>query len=287
MKTKIITALAFSLSLGTAALAQTTMDADTGFDAGMPAGWEGEISEALFEDAELGVLHSEADVRDNFEGLSPDQQAMIRSHCALVDTAAHDAGTDDLAQGLDSDHDDEVADLGLNEDIQTSATDLDLEDLEPAADLETAADLDAEEEIETGAADLEGDLDTDTTADIGTGIDDEIQTGAADLEADVETDTAAGTSLDEEIETGATIGSTSDIDSDVEQGAEIGATSDLDSEFETGEAELGVDSEIETGATGTMGADEFETETEFSQEMDGTMDGQITASIEQVCNWID
>lgn len=259
MKTRIITALAFSLSLGTAAVAQTSMDTDAEYGAGMPAGWEGEISEALFEDAELGVLHSEADVRDNFEGLGPDQQAMIRSHCALVDTAAYDAGADDLAQDLDSDLDDDVADLGLNEEIETGATDL--EDLEPAADLETA---------QTDA-----------------GVDGEFETGAADLETEIETDTAAGTSLDEEIETGATIGSTSDIETDVETGTEMGATSDLDSEFETGEAELGVDSEIETGATGAMDADEFETETEFTQEMDGTMDGQITASIEQVCAWID
>ena len=282
MKTRILTALAFSLSLGTAAVAQTTMDTDTDYGAGMPAGWDGEISEALFEDAELGVLHSEADVRDNFEGLSPDQQAMIRSHCALVDTAAYDAGTDDLAQDLDSDRDDDVADLGLNEEIETGATDL--EDLEPAADLETAeTDAGDDEEIETGAADLEGDLETDTAADLDTGIDEEIETGAADIE----TDTAAGTSLDEEIETGATIGSTSDVETDVETGTEMGATSDLDSEFETGEAEFGVDSEIETGATGAMDADEFETETEFTQEMDGTMDGQITASIEQVCAWID
>ena len=284
MKTRILTALAFSLSLGTAAVAQTTMDTDTGYDAGLPAGWEGEISEALFEDAELGVLHSEADVRDNFEGLSPDQQAMIRSHCALVDTAAYDSGTDDLAQDLDSDRDEDVADLGLNEEIETGATDL--EDLEPAADLETA-ETDAGDEFETGAADLEGDLGTDTAADLDTGIDEEIETGAADLDSDLETDTAAGTSLDEEIETGATIGSTSDIESDVETGTEMGATSDLDSEFETGEAELGVDSEIETGATGAMDADGFETETEFSQEMDGTMDGQLSASIEQACAWID
>ena len=63
MKTTILTALAFSLSLGTAAVAQTTMDTDTEYGAGMPAGWDSEISEALFEDAELGVLHSEADVR--------------------------------------------------------------------------------------------------------------------------------------------------------------------------------------------------------------------------------
>jgi hypothetical protein len=286
MKTRIITALAFSLSLGTAAVAQTTMETDAEYGAGMPAGWEGEISEALFEDAELGVLHSEADVRDNFEGLGPDQQAMIRSHCALVDTAAYDAGSDDLAQDIDSDLDDDVADLGLNEEIETGATDL--EDLEPAADLETAeTDAGVDEEFETGAADLEGDLETDTAADLDAGIDEEIETGAVDLESDIETDTAAGTSLDEEIETGATIGSTSDIETDVETGTEMGATSDLDSEFETGEAELGVDSEIETGATGAMDADEFETETAFSQEMDGTMDGQITASIEQVCAWID
>lgn len=256
MKSKIITAVALSLSFGAAAVAQTSLETETGYSAGMPAGWEGDISEALFEDADSGVLHSEADVRDNFEGLSPDQQAMIRSHCALVDTAAHDAATDDFAQDLDSDRDEGVADLGLNEDIQTGATDL--EDLEPAADLETAADAD-------------------------TGVDAEIETGAAELERDLETDTAAGTSLDEEIETGATIGSTSDIDSDVEQGTEMGATSDLDSEFETGEAELGVDSEIETGATGTTDVDEFETETEFSQEMDG----QLSASIEQACAWID
>jgi len=260
MRTRIIAAAAFSLSLGTAAMAQTT-DMETGYGAGMPAGWEGEISEALFEDAETGVLRSEADVRDNFEGLGPDQQAMIRSHCALVDTAGatgYDAGTGDLAQDLDTDLDDDVADL------------------------------DTDAEIETGAADMDGDLDDgldDDLADLD--VDEEIETGAADLDTEVETDTAAGTSLDEEIETGAAIGGTSDVDTDVERGADMGATSDLDSEFETGEADLGVDSEIETGATGTTDVDEFETETEFSQDMDAMGDAQITASVEQVCGWID
>lgn len=232
MKTRIIAAAAFSLSLGTAAMAQTT-DMETGYGAGMPAGWEGEISEALFEDAESGVLHSEADVRDNFEGLSPDQQAMIRSHCALVDTAGttgYGAGTGDLAQDLDSDLDDDVADL-----------------------------------------------DTDA----------EIETGAAEFDAEVETETAAGTSLNDEIETGATVGSTSDVETDVERGTDVGATSDLDSEFETDEADLGIDSEIETGATSTTDVDEFETETEVSQDMDGMGDAQITASVEQVCGWIN
>lgn len=256
MKTRIIAAAAFSLSLGTAAMAQTT-DMETGYGAGMPAGWEGEISEALFEDGDTGVLRSEAEVRDNFEELSPDQQAMIRSHCALVDTAGttgYRAGTDDLAQDLDTDLDDDLADL------------------------------DTDTEIEMGATEMDGDRDDDL-ADLD--LDEEIETGATEFDDEVETDTAAGTSLDDEIETGATIGSTSDVDTGVERGTDMGATSDLDSEFETGEADPGVDSEIETGATGTTDLDEFETETEFGQDMDDMGDAQITASIEQVCGWID
>lgn len=233
MNSRIIAAVALSLSFGTAAVAQTSLETETGYNAGMPTGWEGDISEALFEDQELGTLRQEADVRTNFQELGPDQQAMVRSHCALVDTASSGYGADSntVAQGIDADVEDDVADLGT---------------------------------------------------------DGQVETGSADLDDGLEPETAQmGTSLNDEIETGATVGSTSDIDTDVDRGTDVGATSDLDSDFETGAVEPGVDTEIETGAA------DIETETEFTQDTDigvsgdGTMDAQIEASIEQACAWID
>jgi hypothetical protein len=173
MSYKIIPALAFSLSLGTAAVAQTMdTDIEAGAEAGLaaelPAGWEGEIAGAFFEDEELGILRDESEARANFEALGEEQQAQVRAHCATVDTAA--------------------ADLPPTPDIETEpgadvAQEPDLDDLgdSAAADLETAPDT----EVEPGAEmaqepDLDDDFDdTAAEAEIDTDIDD-IETGAVD-----------------------------------------------------------------------------------------------------------
>jgi hypothetical protein len=179
MKTRIITALAFSLSLGTAAIAQTTMDTETEFNvgAGIPMEWEGEIGEAFFEDEELGILRTESDIRANFDELTIEQQAMVRAHCAQVEMAAAD---------FDADLDAGAAEV-------TQYLDLD-DELD-----ETTADLDVERDIETGAA-APG-----TTPE----LDDEFDTGAADVDTDIETG-ATTPGVDGEFETEAEL--TQDLD---------------------------------------------------------------------------
>lgn len=201
MSYKIIPALAFSLSLGTAAVAQT-MDTDieagaeTGLAAELPAGWEGEIAEAFFEDEELGALRDESDVRANFEDLDEIQQAQVRAHCLAIDTAAADlpATPDietepgaDVAQqpDLDDDFDDTAGadlDTATPDTGMETAQEPDLDDLgdTAAADLETP-----DTAVEPGAdvaqePDLDDEFgDTAAEADIDTGIDD-METGAVD-----------------------------------------------------------------------------------------------------------
>lgn len=171
MKSTTITALAFSLSLGTAAFAQTTMDAQSDLQAGtgMPMEWEGEIGEAFFEDSERGVLRAESEIRSNFDELTIEQQAMVRAHCAQVDMAAAD---------FDADLDTAPA--------SETAQDLDLDD--DSGDV--ASDLEMDTEIETGAA-APG-----TTPE----LDDEFDTGDAGVDADIETG-ATTPGMDDEFET--------------------------------------------------------------------------------------
>lgn len=162
MKTTTITALAFSLSLGTAAFAQSTMDAQSDLQAGtgMPMEWEGEIGEAFFEDGERGVLRAESDIRSNFDELTIEQQAMVRAHCAQVDMAAADFD----------------------------------------ADLDVASDLEQDTEIETGAAAPGTTPELDDEFDTGdAGVDTDIETGATTpgMDGEFETETEFSQDLDE------------------------------------------------------------------------------------------
>jgi predicted Fe-S protein YdhL (DUF1289 family) len=92
MTYKLIVALALSLGLGTAALAQTTdnnqpdtsggtlLPGNTGNAPVRPA-WDAAINDAFYVDAEAGTLRTEDEIRTNWGSLSADQQAMVRTDC--------------------------------------------------------------------------------------------------------------------------------------------------------------------------------------------------------------
>lgn len=95
--TRILTAMIFSLGLGTAAIAQSTPGVDAGAGAGAtvetnaaPSNWDAEVSGAFFSDMEAGTLRSSEEISTNWADLSADQQAAVRADCQNIETA--DAG---------------------------------------------------------------------------------------------------------------------------------------------------------------------------------------------------
>lgn len=101
MTYKLLVAATLSLGLATAtAMAQTgTTQPEAGAAAGsqLPMGWDGAIGDAFFADSELGTLRSQEEVTANWENLTEEQQAQVRSHCDTMDTAA--AGTQNAPSG--------------------------------------------------------------------------------------------------------------------------------------------------------------------------------------------
>lgn len=97
MTYKLLAAAAFSLALGTAAIAQTGGTAAPGggvsgpadVNSAMPSGWDDTIGDAFFSDRELGTLRSQEEISANWNNLSEEQQAQVRSHCDTMDTAAN------------------------------------------------------------------------------------------------------------------------------------------------------------------------------------------------------
>lgn len=100
MSCKFLIAASLSLGLATGAVAQTApqtgtdpaaagTSTSTGTGSGLPMGWDGAIGDAFFSDTEAGTLRSEGEVRANWDTLSSEQQAQVRSHCASVDTASN------------------------------------------------------------------------------------------------------------------------------------------------------------------------------------------------------
>lgn len=102
MTPKLLVAAALSLGLGTGiALAQddlTQPDTSPPTGATLPMGWEGPIGDAFFSDPATGTLRTEEEVRANWQGLTDEQQAEVRAHCATVDTAAAEPD-DDMTTG--------------------------------------------------------------------------------------------------------------------------------------------------------------------------------------------
>lgn len=131
MSYRIVAALALSLGLSTAALAQTSgTETTTGSANGevmLPTGWEGEIADAFFSDPDAGTLKPEAEITANWGNLSAEQQASVRSECetrtaatgtdtttgtgttagATTDTTTGGASTDTTA-GAETETDDEM-----------------------------------------------------------------------------------------------------------------------------------------------------------------------------------
>lgn len=100
MSYKLLLAVALSLGMGSGlALAQSDTSgatlgatADVTTDAQLPTGWEGPIGDAFFSDTDAGTLRSEDEVRANFDALTVEQQAQVRSHCETYDTASAETG---------------------------------------------------------------------------------------------------------------------------------------------------------------------------------------------------
>lgn len=115
MTYKLLVAATLSLGLGTAiAMAQTDPGADaplTGASPGsaaeshLPPGWDGAIGDAFFSDPLEGTLRSPEEIQANWDTLSDEQQAQVRSHCDTADTAAADTmpAPGDTAAGAETD----------------------------------------------------------------------------------------------------------------------------------------------------------------------------------------
>lgn len=97
MSCKFLIAASLSLGLATGAVAQTAPQTgtdpaaagtSTSTSSGLPMGWDGAIGDAFFSDPQTGTLRPETEVRSNWDTLTSDQQARVRSHCASVDTAS-------------------------------------------------------------------------------------------------------------------------------------------------------------------------------------------------------
>lgn len=94
MTHKLLIAATLAFGFGTAAaMAQSTpAQPETGaagptVEGTLPMGWEGPIGDAFFSDSAAGTLRSEAEIRANWEGLTAEQQAQVRTDCATFDTA--------------------------------------------------------------------------------------------------------------------------------------------------------------------------------------------------------
>jgi hypothetical protein len=91
MTYKLIAALALSLGLGTAALAQEQVPgvgaAGSGQAPTIPV-WDQTINDAFFVDAGAGSLRTEEEIRANWGNLTAEQQATIRTDCDTMTTAS-------------------------------------------------------------------------------------------------------------------------------------------------------------------------------------------------------
>src|SRR5690606_9349902 len=95
-------AVAFSLALGGAALAQTgSAGNQTPMGTGMqdaqgafPQTWQGPIGDAFYSDAASFTLRSQEEIAANWSTLTAEQQAQVRGDCQTFTTQS-DSATDD------------------------------------------------------------------------------------------------------------------------------------------------------------------------------------------------
>jgi hypothetical protein len=91
---RLVAAAALMMSLCAGAKAQTSDgDQDSGKTA-IPSTWKGPIAEAFYKDATGVALRPEAEAKANFNALSPELQAQVKSDCATMMSAT---GTDAMA----------------------------------------------------------------------------------------------------------------------------------------------------------------------------------------------
>lgn len=86
MKKIIVSALAIGMCMSTAAIAQTTSSTATSPRAedAMPQGWQGPIGDAFYTDNTWTTLRAEPEIKDRWQTLSAEQQAMVRDDCAKI-----------------------------------------------------------------------------------------------------------------------------------------------------------------------------------------------------------
>ena len=82
MFTRILSATAVSILLGTAAFAQTA-EPNQPADVNMPSSnWEDSVNETFFSDMEAGTLRSTEEINAGWAKMSAEQQASVRDECA-------------------------------------------------------------------------------------------------------------------------------------------------------------------------------------------------------------
>lgn len=104
MTYKFLVAAALSLGLGTAIAAAQTGATLPSAGASAPAsqlpmGWDGAIGDAFFADRELGTLRSQQEVTANWQALTAEQQAQVRTDCDTVDKAGAATPDDKMTTG--------------------------------------------------------------------------------------------------------------------------------------------------------------------------------------------
>lgn len=102
MTRTIVTALALSFALGTAAFAQTgsatnpnpTGSAMQDQQGAFPKSWEGPIGDAFYSDTSVFTLRGQQEIAANWAKLTAEQQASVKSECQVVTQS--ESGTDNM-----------------------------------------------------------------------------------------------------------------------------------------------------------------------------------------------
>jgi hypothetical protein len=97
MTRTIISALALSFALGTAAFAQTASPQGSAMQdeqGAFPKTWDGPIGDAFYSDRTNFTLRTADEIAANWAKLTPEQQAQAKSECDVVTQSA--SGTDNM-----------------------------------------------------------------------------------------------------------------------------------------------------------------------------------------------
>ena len=91
--TRLLTALALTLTVSASALAQGTGGTSSATGNQTAGEWDSTISGAFYSDSSAGTLRSESEIRTNWSSLSAEQQAQVRERCASMTASTETPGS--------------------------------------------------------------------------------------------------------------------------------------------------------------------------------------------------